>query len=117
VVACREDNCHYIEGSRRCALRIDYIRSILKEIGLGEERLILFHLSGSASEDLAIAAGRAAAESSSGTSEAQVSAIRAEVMQALRDLPPNPLRLLSQKAELGNESEEEMAFSGVDRNE
>ena len=58
VIACQEDNCQYIEGSRRCARRVDYIRSILKEIGLGEDRLLLSHLPGSASEDLALAAGK-----------------------------------------------------------
>jgi F420-non-reducing hydrogenase iron-sulfur subunit len=117
VVACREDNCHYIEGSRRCALRIDYIRSILKEIGLGEERLLLSYLPGSAAEDLALAAGKAAAAGSTGASEAQVSAIRDQVIQALRDLPKNPLRMPSQSAELEDESGEEMVLSGVDRNE
>ena len=35
VVACQEDNCHHAEGSRRCEMRMEYIRSILKEIGLG----------------------------------------------------------------------------------
>jgi F420-non-reducing hydrogenase iron-sulfur subunit len=117
VVACREDNCHYIEGSRRCALRIDYIRSILKEIGLGEDRLLLSYLPGSASEDLALAAGKVAPASNSGASEAQVSAIRDQVIQILRDLPPNPLRMPTQEAEMEDESEEEMALSGVDRNE
>ncbi|MBN1567366.1 MAG: hydrogenase iron-sulfur subunit [Acidobacteria bacterium] len=117
VVACREDNCHYIEGSRRCALRMDYIQSILKEIGLGEERLVLSHLPGSASEDLALASGKAAAEKSLGASEEQVSAIRDEVMHALRMLPPNPLRMLSQKAELEKDSEEEMVPSGVAQDE
>lgn len=33
VIACEEDNCHYIEGSKRCARRVDYIRSILREMG------------------------------------------------------------------------------------
>ena len=42
VVACQDDNCHYVEGSRRCTRRIDFIRSLLNEMGLGEERLLLF---------------------------------------------------------------------------
>jgi coenzyme F420-reducing hydrogenase delta subunit len=117
VVACREDNCHYIEGSRRCVLRIDYIRSILKEIGLGEERLLLSHLPGSASEDLALTTGKASPAGSRGASESEVSAIRDQVIQALRDLPPNPLRLPPQEAESEDEPEEETVLSGVDRNE
>jgi F420-non-reducing hydrogenase iron-sulfur subunit len=117
VVACREDNCHYIEGSRRCALRVDYIRSILQEIGLGEDRLLLSHLPGSAMEDLALAASKSASTSRSGASEAQVAAIRNQAIQVLHDLPPNPLWLSSQEADIGNVSEEEMAWSGVDGDE
>ena len=117
VVACREDNCHYIEGSRRCALRVNYIRSILQEIGLGEERLLLSHLPGSAMEDLALAASKSSSKDCSGASEAEVAAIRNQVIQVLRNLPPNPLRPSSQEADIGNMSEDEMALSGVDGNE
>ncbi len=91
VIACQEDNCHYIEGSRRCALRLDYVRSILSEIGLGDERLLLFRLPGSASEDLALAAGRQLPEGGRNTLEAQIAAVRAEAMEALRTSAPNPL--------------------------
>jgi hypothetical protein len=91
VVACHEDNCHYIEGSKRCARRIDHIRSILKEIGLGEKRLLLSQLPGSACEDLALAAGKPVPASSSGSLDAQIAALRDQAVQVLRDLPPNPL--------------------------
>ena len=82
VVACQDDNCHYVEGSRRCTRRIDYIRSLLNEIGLGEERLLLFHLPGSASEDLAMSAGKA---SSKGT----------RIPSTLKSLPFASMRLRS----------------------
>ena len=38
AVACQEDNCHYLEGSQRCARRVDYLRSILQAVGLSGER-------------------------------------------------------------------------------
>jgi F420-non-reducing hydrogenase iron-sulfur subunit len=91
VVVCHEENCHYIEGSKRCARRIDHIRSILKEIGLGEKRLLLSQLPGSACEDLALAAGKPVPANSSGSLDAQIAALRDRMVQALRDLPPNPL--------------------------
>ena len=91
VIACQDDNCHYIEGSRRCARRVDYIRSILKEIGLGDERLLLSYLPGSAMEDLALATGEDAGKDLSDPLETQVAAIRDQVIQALRTNPPNPL--------------------------
>jgi coenzyme F420-reducing hydrogenase delta subunit len=91
AVACQEDNCHYIEGSQRCARRVDYLRSILDEIGLGANRLMLFHLPGTASEDMALAMGWLAPARSPEDLEARLAAIRDRVMQALKSLPPNPL--------------------------
>jgi F420-non-reducing hydrogenase iron-sulfur subunit len=111
VVACREDNCHYIEGSRRCALRVDYIRSILKEIGLGEGRLLLSYLPGSASQDLARAAGKITTENHSDSLETQIAAIRDKVIEILRTYPPNPLQQLSKSAPAGDSLQEEMSLS------
>jgi hypothetical protein len=70
---------------------VDYIRSILKEIGLGEERLLLSYLPGSASEDMALAAGKSAPASPASSLENQIAAVRDQAAQALRHLPPNPL--------------------------
>ena len=91
MVACEEDNCHYLEGSKRCARRADYLRSILNAIGLGGERLMLFHLPGTAVEDMALAAGRAAPGCASEALNAQAAAIRDQIIEALAALPPNPL--------------------------
>ena len=91
IVACEEDNCHYLEGSKRCARRADYLRSILDAIGLGGERLMLFHLPGTAAEDMALAAGRAAPACASEGLDAQAATIRDQVIEALAALPPNPL--------------------------
>jgi F420-non-reducing hydrogenase iron-sulfur subunit len=93
VVACREDNCHHVEGSRRCAHRIDYIRSLLNEIGLGEGRLLFFKLPGSASEDMALGAGKAVPECAANL-DSFVASVRDESIRALATLPPNPLQFL-----------------------
>ena len=90
-VACEEDNCHYLEGSKRCARRVSYIRSILDQVGLGGERLMLFSLPGTAVEDMALASGRPASVFASGALDARVAGIRDQVMQALHDLLLNPL--------------------------
>jgi len=89
AVACGEDNCHHLEGSKRCARRVDYLRSILREIGLSGERLMLFNLPGTAAEDMALAAGRPAHARED--LDAHIAAVRDGVMRALEDLPPNPL--------------------------
>lgn len=54
VLACAEDNCHYLEGSRRASRRAEYVRGLLDEIGLGRERLMVFHLPGSAREAMMV---------------------------------------------------------------
>jgi hypothetical protein len=100
VIACREDNCHYLEGSRRCARRVDYVRGILDEVGLGGERLLLFHLHGTAAEDTALSAGRPAPSFSPDTAQAEAAAIRRAVLDALETLTPTPLDIsVSEAAE------------------
>lgn len=111
VVACREDNCHYIEGSRRCERRVDYVRSILKEIGLGDERLLLFHLPGSASEDLALAAGKPA-ESHFPELLTHIAEVRDQAMHALQVQTPNPLA-----QQMPNLDVSELAGIGDDQDE
>jgi coenzyme F420-reducing hydrogenase delta subunit len=117
VIACQDDNCHYIEGSRRCARRVDYIRSILKEIGLGDERLLLSYLPGSAMEDLALATGEDAGKNLSDLLEAQVAAIRDQVIQALRTNPPNPLQPPLPAMQTGELSGKNSAFGEDDCDE
>jgi F420-non-reducing hydrogenase iron-sulfur subunit len=89
--ACREDNCHHIEGSKRCARRVEYVRGILDEVGLGAERLMLFHLPGTAAEDMALSAGRPLPAHSAKAAQAETAAIREAVLRALDTLTPTPL--------------------------
>jgi F420-non-reducing hydrogenase iron-sulfur subunit len=91
VIACSEDNCHHLEGSSRCARRVDYVRGILDEIGLGRERLLLSHLPGTASEDMALAAGRPGRVYDADAARALVTEVRAEVLRVLDTLTPTPL--------------------------
>ena len=70
VVTCAQGDCHYLEGSQRAEKRVEYVKELLDEIGLGADRLTVFHLA--ASDELA--------------------AIRETIMAGLGALPPNPLR-------------------------
>jgi hypothetical protein len=92
AIACTEDNCHYVEGSKRCARRVDYLRAILDEVGLGGERLLLFHLPGTATEDMALGAQRSSPACSTEASSSLIEAIRDGVSRALAGLTPNPLQ-------------------------
>lgn len=131
AVACAEGNCHYLEGSKRCGRRIDYLRSVLDDIGLGGERLLLFHLTGTAAQDTALGAGATngdapgaasagdAATGAPGAHEAQdlrIAAIREEVARALGGLPPNPLYIGS-STETTDEAYQEVDTSDDDNEE
>lgn len=91
VIACKEDNCCYIEGSARCSRRLEYIRSILREIGLGDDRLLLFNLPGSAAKDLASAADRSGSSNHPDSLDQQIAGICAGVVQAFQRYPHSPL--------------------------
>jgi F420-non-reducing hydrogenase iron-sulfur subunit len=47
VVGCLEGSCHFLEGNLRARKRVDRIKTILEEIGLGSERLKMVNLSDS----------------------------------------------------------------------
>jgi hypothetical protein len=92
AIGCREDNCHHLEGSRRCARRAEHVRSILDDVGLGRERLLFFTLPGSAAEDLALGAGRDAPTNGPTPLAELVAAVRDQVVAKVQRLPPSPLR-------------------------
>jgi F420-non-reducing hydrogenase iron-sulfur subunit len=43
VFACPEEACRYVEGSIRAAKRVARVKTILDDIGLGSERLLIFN--------------------------------------------------------------------------
>ena len=94
VIACDKENCHYIEGSKRCERRVEFIQSLLEEIGLGEERLHLFFLPGSAAEDMSTTAGKTVEATNPESLKQKITSIREQTVKALEILPPNPLRLI-----------------------
>ena len=93
VVACAEDNCHCLEGSCRAARRVDYVRRILDDIGLGGRRLMLFHLPGSAREDMVMGldAGALVGPLLRDDLARQMQAVRDEVAACLARVPRHPL--------------------------
>ncbi len=113
AIGCAQDNCHYLEGSKRCSRRVKHISSVLDEIGLGGRRLMHFFLPGTAVEDMALAAGRTPFEDQSVFIGSRIDAIRSEVIRTLQGLPPNPLHTNSaardtdQEVDVSDEDSEE----------
>jgi len=92
VVACDEENCHNLEGSRRAKRRVEFVRQLLDEIGLGGARLMMFYLPGSARQDLALGVAAPAPVLSPEETAKRIAAMREAVADALKTLTPNPLR-------------------------
>jgi hypothetical protein len=65
---------------------------------------MLFHLPGTAAEDMALAAGRPARACED--IDAQLAAVRDRVMRALETLPPNPLHGVQTDKETANSGQE-----------
>ena len=45
VVGCLEGTCHYKEGNYRARERVDYVRTLLEEVGLEPDRVRMYNLS------------------------------------------------------------------------
>lgn len=90
VIVCAEDNCHCLEGSKRGHRRVDYVRGLLDDIGVGRERLLFFTMPGSAREDMA--AGLAPAAPAATDLSVQAATIVEQAMSAIAMLPPSPFR-------------------------
>lgn len=45
VVGCLEGTCHYNEGNFRARERVEYVRTLLEEIGLESDRVRMYNLS------------------------------------------------------------------------
>ena len=91
VIACQDDNCHYVEGCRRAGKRLDYVRGLLDQIGLGGDRLAMFQLPGSAREDMAAGLDLPpTAQASPAHVAQQIQTIREAVMAKVQTLAPNP---------------------------
>jgi len=92
VICCEEGNCHHLEGNRRCARRFDHVDGLLKQIGLGEGRLKIFHLPGSAKEDMALGLNPNAAPVLDAGMSRKVAAVRDAFVSHLATVSPNPMR-------------------------
>jgi F420-non-reducing hydrogenase iron-sulfur subunit len=98
VVCCEEGNCHHVEGNRRCRRRLEHVGDLVEQIGLGKDRLGIFHLPGSAAEDMALGVGAAAPANPAMAQK--IAVVRDAFAAWIAKLSPNPLA----KGELPDES-------------
>jgi F420-non-reducing hydrogenase iron-sulfur subunit len=95
VICCEEGNCHHLEGNRRCSRRLDYVSGLLEQLGLGANRLMIFHLPGSAVEDMALGLVAGASPTAmpvlDATVKDRIAEVREQVVARLASLSRNPL--------------------------
>jgi coenzyme F420-reducing hydrogenase delta subunit len=71
VVGCLEGTCHYNDGNYRARERVEYVRTLLEEIGLEADRVRMYNLSSGEGPTFA--------------------AYAKEMTELIRSLGPNPL--------------------------
>lgn len=62
VMACSEDSCRSLEGSRRARMRVREANNVLEEVGLGTGRVMIKQINGNALEPYHEMIGKLAAE-------------------------------------------------------
>ncbi len=72
IVACPIGNCHHVRGNERGQRRVQKAKEILKSIGLEEERLDIFFMSGGQGQTFA--------------------EVATKMTERIRTLGPNPLK-------------------------
>jgi F420-non-reducing hydrogenase iron-sulfur subunit len=72
VAGCLEGGCHFLEGNLRARKRVERVKTILDEIGVGAQRLEMFNLSSAEGPRFA--------------------AIAKEMTERIAPLGPNPLK-------------------------
>jgi coenzyme F420-reducing hydrogenase delta subunit len=75
VVGCSLGNCHHVRGNERAKYRVDRLKKMLDEIGIGGERLEMYFVSGGMGETFA--------------------RVAQEMTERIRELGPNPLKVKS----------------------
>jgi F420-non-reducing hydrogenase iron-sulfur subunit len=89
VICCEEGNCHHLEGNRRCRQRLEFVGGLVEQAGLEKERLMIFHLPGSAAEDMA--AGVGVTPMPNPAMDQRIAAVREAFVVRLAKISRNPL--------------------------
>jgi len=77
IVGCLEGDCHFLVGNVRAKKRVEYVKKLLDESGIGGERVAMYNLSA--------AEGQRFAE------------VAREMTKKIRALGPNPAKLAKSK--------------------
>jgi F420-non-reducing hydrogenase iron-sulfur subunit len=86
LAGCLEGECHFLRGNLRAKKRVQYVKTLLDEVGLGSGRVEMYNMSS--------AQGQRFAE------------VAREMTEKIRGLGPNPVRLRNAERGMRNEKSE-----------
>jgi hypothetical protein len=92
VITCAGNGCHYLEGSRRTERRVEHVRGLLNEIGLGGQRLLVFHLAAAGQEEATPGRPEKGPSLGKRVNQESLAEIFDMVVAGLGAIQPNPLR-------------------------
>ena len=92
VITCAGDNCHYLEGSERAERRVEHVRELLNEIGLGGQRLLVFHLAAPGQAEATLGPPPKSPSPGKQLNQGSLAEIFDIVVAGLGAIQPNPLR-------------------------
>jgi coenzyme F420-reducing hydrogenase delta subunit len=72
LVGCLEGDCHFLVGNIRARKRVEYIKGLLDECGIGKDRVVMYNLSAAEGQKFA--------------------QIAREMTEKIRGLGPNPVK-------------------------
>jgi F420-non-reducing hydrogenase iron-sulfur subunit len=78
VVGCLEGTCHYNEGNLRARERVEYVRTLLEEVGIEADRVRMYNLSSGEGPTFA--------------------AYASEMTENIKKLGPNPLKTIVEES-------------------
>ena len=85
VGGCLKDQCHYVDGNLKAEKRVDFLKNVLKVMGMEEERLSIHFLSAAMAREFVDTAN--------------------ELTHTIRNLGPSPLKKQKSPSRLGNKRE------------
>jgi len=86
LAGCLEGECHFLRGNLRAKKRVQYVKTLLEEVGLGSDRIEMYNMSS--------AQGQRFAE------------VAREMTEKIRALGPSPIRIRNSERGMQNENSE-----------
>ena len=86
LAGCLEGECHFLRGNLRAKKRVQYVKTLLEEVGLGAGRVEIYNMSS--------AQGQRFAE------------VAREMTEKIRALGPSPVRIRNAECGMRNENSE-----------